>query len=197
MLVPTRRLPLIRRCARRPRGVSLLVWRAPRGADFQECGSGRRACQTSRSRRRFVTRRPRLPLTAAGRRTTLRAPAGGSRWRRLAAVASKLLSLLRVASAARRRARRGGGCAACCFYSASRPRRRRVRLTCGGRRLSRLQRLQGCVTSTCQRGRTGRSAAAADRTKRCGESACNERFTSTLEACSGYRSNRTRSEAEH
>ena len=45
--------------------------------------------------------------------------------------------------------------------------------------------------------RTGRSAAAADRTKRCGESACNECFTSTLEACSGYRSNRTRSEAEH
>ena len=144
MLVPTRRLLLIRRCARRPRAVALLVWRAPRGAGFQACGSGRPVCRTSRSRRRFVKRRPRLPLVAAGRRTTLLALAGGSRWRRLSLVASKWLCVLPVASAARRRARRAGGCAACCSYSASRPRRRRVRLTCGGRRLRALQRLQGC-----------------------------------------------------
>ena len=158
MLAPTRRLLSIRRCARRLLGVSLLVWRAPRGAATRACGSGRLFYRRVQNRRRFVTRRPRPLVTAAGRRTTSPRLAGGSRSRRLCAVASKLLCVLRVASAARRRARRAGGCAACCFYSASRPRRRRVRLTCGGRRLPRLQRLQG-VTSTCQRGRTGRSVA--------------------------------------
>ena len=177
MLVPTRRLLLIRRCARRPRAVSLLVWRARRGAATRACGSGRLYVQTIQNHRRFVTRRPRRPLIGAGRRTTSPRLAGGSRSRRLSAVASKLLCVLRAAAAARRRARRAGGCAACCFYSASRPRRRRVRLTCSGRRLPRLQRL--CRLPLAERP-TGRSDAAVDRMKRCGESACNERFTQPL-----------------
>ena len=50
------------------------------------------------------------------------------------------------------------------------------------------------VSPPLARGGTGRSFAAAERRMRCGESACNARFTSTVEACSGYRSNRTRSE---
>ena len=36
MLVPTRRLLLIRRCAGRPPAIELLVWRAPRGAPLEE-----------------------------------------------------------------------------------------------------------------------------------------------------------------
>ena len=172
MLVPTRRLPLIRRCARRPRGVSLLVWRARRGAGFQACGICILFYRTSRSRRRFVERRPRLPLVGAGRRTTSPRLAGGSRWRRLVAVASKWLFLLRVAAALHKRARRGGGCAACCLYSASRPRRRRVRLTRGGRRPPRLQRLQGCPLHL-QEAALGAALQASDETKRGRASACN------------------------
>ena len=171
MLVPTRRLLLIRRCARRPRGVSLLVWRAPRGADFQECGICILFYRRGQSRRRFATRRPRLPLVGAGRRTTSLALGAGSRSRRLVAVASKLLYVLRVASASHKRARRAGGCAACCFYSASRPRRRRVRLTCGGRRLPRLQRLQ-LVCLHLPEAALGAALQASDESKRGRASAC-------------------------
>ena len=171
MLVPTRRLLSIRRCARRPLGVSLLVWRARRGAGFQACGSGRPVCQTSRSLPQSVKRRPRRPLIGAGRRTTSPRLAGGSRWRRLSLVASKLLFLLRVASALHKRARRAGGCAACCFYSASRPRRRRVRLTCGGRRLPRLQRLQ-LVCLHLPEAALGAALQASDESKRGRASAC-------------------------
>ena len=142
MRAPTRRLLSIRRCARRPLGVSLPVWRVPRGAATRACGIYILFYRRGQSHQQFVKRRPRRPLIGAGRRTTLRAPAGDSRWRRLSAVASKLLYVLRVASALHKRARRAGGCAACCFYSASRSRWRRVRLTCSGRRLPRLQRLQ-------------------------------------------------------
>jgi len=145
MLVPTRRLLSIRRCARRPLGVSLLVWRARRGAGFQACGSGRPVCQTSRSLPQSVERRPRRPLVGAGRRTTSPRLAGGSRSRRLSAVASKLLCALRVrrrlggvrpravraASTARRLAQRAVGCAA-----SSRPRRRVLRRRRHGRLLA-------------------------------------------------------------
>ena len=172
MLVPTRRLLSIRRYVEHPRGVSLLVGRAPPNVDFQECGSGRRVCRTSRSLPQSVKRRPRRPLIGAGRRTTSPRLAGGSRWRRLSSVASKLLCVLRAAAVPRRRARRAGGCGALLHY-----RRGGVSSIASVLKLPRTP-TGGCnacraVASHLLRGPLGAALQSSDATKRGRASACN------------------------